>query len=124
MSLVEVVIALTILTTVLMSLGALMASVARHARRATAATYVTAAATTASAWAQALPWDSLDGSLPCITDTIGVFTYDRCTTLQDSTTRLTRVIMVIVPTGPVTAPAETVVVDRYRLRDPSPFNAN
>lgn len=120
-SLIEVVIALTIFATVLMSLGSLMAAMVRQARRSTADTYVTAAATNAVAWAQALPWDSLARALPCVSDTLGVFTYDRCATVQDSTARLKRITMVIVSTGQLAALPETVVVDRYLVQGTSPF---
>lgn len=121
MTLIEVVVALTILATVLMALGGLMAATVRQSRSAAATTYVTAAARTASSWAQALPWDSLETALPCVSDSVGTFTYDRCATVRDSTARLKRITMVIVSTGGLVAQPETVVVDRYRSNQSSPF---
>ena len=124
MSLIEVMIALTILATVLISLGGLMYAVARHTLRSAAVGYATAAATSAATWAQGLPWDSIDGAGGCVSDTIDVFPYDRCASVNTINPQFKRVTVVISATGALTTLPESVVVDRHKLRPPSPFNAN
>ncbi len=63
-SLIEIMLALTIMATALLAIGGLMFQVARHAEQSTVATYRSAAVTSAAAWVQALPWDSLDTMAP------------------------------------------------------------
>ena len=81
-SLIEIMLALTILATALLAMGGLMLAVAQHTKQATAAGYRSAAATSAVAWVQGIPWDSLDAWASCSSDTMGVFRYDRCLTVR------------------------------------------
>lgn len=121
-SLIEVAIALSILATVLVSLGGLMFQVARHTRDSAAAGYRSAAATDVSAWAEALPWDSIDGAIGCVDDTTGKYPYTRCTTVVDTASyRLKRMTITIVPTGLLTSRPDTVVIYRNKPRTMSPF---
>jgi hypothetical protein len=57
--LVEIMIALALLSVVMMSLGALMFQVGRHTRLAAQVAYRAAAQNNAAMWAQAMPWDSI-----------------------------------------------------------------
>src|SRR5215510_10014807 len=98
-SLIEIVLALTILAIVLMALGGLMFQVGRYTRNSAAVSYRSAAAQMAGAWAQAIPWDSIPTSVGCFPDTTGQMTYTRCITVQTVTTNLKRVTTVITPTG-------------------------
>lgn len=123
-SLVEIMIALSILATVLVALGGLMFQVARHTRQSAAAGYRSAAVTSAGAWAQGLPWDSLDGIVGCSSDTTGLLAYSKCVTVQNISLKLKRVTVVISPTGQLVVAPETVVVDRNKPRLPSPLNSN
>jgi prepilin-type N-terminal cleavage/methylation domain-containing protein len=121
-SLIEIMIAMSILATVLVALGGLMFQVARHTRQSAAAGYSSAAVTSAGAWAQTLPWDSLPGAAGCVDDTIGQFTYSRCTTVANRTSRLRRVTVVISPTGVLTPQPDTIVVDRHKPVPSSTLN--
>jgi Tfp pilus assembly protein PilV len=121
-SLIEVAIALTLLGTVLVSLGGLMFQVARHTRNSAAAGYRSAAATDAAAWAEALPWDSIAGAVGCQSDTVGDYSYTRCLTMVDTASfKLKRLTVVIAPTGPLTSRPDTVLVYRNKPRSYSPF---
>lgn len=122
-SLVEVMVALSILSVVLIALGGLMFQVARQTQRSAATTYRTAAMQQASAWIEGLPWDSSTGGIigGCTTDSSGQLSYTRCTTVWDSTPRLRRITVVVVPTGQLATPPETLVVYRNRSRAASPL---
>jgi len=121
-SLIEIMMALAILSVVLLALGGLMFQVARHTRLSTAVSYRSVALESATSWVQALPWDSLPVSIGCTDSlTAGAFMYTRCVELVSTspTSRLARVI--ISPTGALQAPPDTVTVERTKARDPSPF---
>ncbi len=121
-SLIEIMFALTILATALLAIGGIMFQVARHAERAMVAGYRSAAVTSAAAWVLALPWDSLDTMAGCTSDTIGVFEYDRCMTVQTLSSKLRRATVAIQSTGRLTIRPDTVVVDRNKPRFISPLS--
>ncbi len=116
-------IALTILATVLITLGGLMYSVARHTGVSSSVAYRNAAARKAVAWGEALPWDTVGSpswAPPCFSDAIGPFAYDRCTTVS-GTAQLRILTISINPTGAIVVMPDTVVVTRHRIRSTSPF---
>jgi len=121
-SLIEIMLALTIMATALLAMGGLMFQVARHAEQSTVASYRSAAVTSAAAWLQALPWDSLDTMAGCTSDTIGVFEYDQCLTVQTLSPKLKRATVAIQSTGRLTIRPDTVVVDRNKPRLISPLS--
>lgn len=123
-SLIEIMIALTLLTTVLVALGGLMFQAARHTRQSAAVAYRSAASTSAAAWVHALPWDSIGGAVGCATDSIGPLSYNRCVTVQNVSAKLRRVTVTITPTGPLIAAPDTVVISRVRPRPRSSLKAN
>jgi hypothetical protein len=121
MSLIEILVALGILSIVLISLGGLMFQVARHTRRSAAVGYRSAAVAGAGTWAQSLPWDSIDGATGCGLDTSGLLLYTRCTSVQSPSGRLKEIQVVVTPSGPLTVAPETVVVYRTKPKTVSPF---
>lgn len=123
-SLVEVLLALGILSGVLIALGGLMFQLARHARQSGAVGYRSAAVTSAASWAEGVPWDSISGIIGCTTDSVGPMAYTQCTSVQNPSPRTRRIIIVINPTGRITTAPDTIVVERSRPRSLSPFNVN
>lgn len=123
MSLIEIMIAIGIMSVILISLGGLMFQVARHTQRSAAVGYRSAALTSAGSWAQSLPWDSIDGSTGCEQDTSGLLVYTRCVAVQDLG-RLKEIEVVVSPTGILAIAPETVVVHRTKPKTASPFNVN
>lgn len=121
-SLIEIMLALTIMAVALLAIGGLMFQVARHAEQSMVASYRSAAVTSAAAWVQALPWDSLDTMAGCTSDTIGVFEYDQCLTVQTLSPKLKRATVAIQSTGRLTIRPDTVVVDRNKPRLISPLS--
>jgi len=124
LSLVEILVALGILSAVLIALGGLMFQVARHTRRAAAAGYRSAAATSAATWAQSISWDSVDASVGCRQDTTGLLVYTRCVTVQQATATVKQIEVVISPTGWLVVSPETVLVYRTKQKSVSPFRAH
>src|SRR3990172_6300120 len=82
-TLMEILVALGILSVVLVSLGGLMFQVSLQTRRATTLAYMSSAAQNAQTRVEGLPWDSLASPsvIGCTTDTTGQLVYTRCTTL-------------------------------------------
>jgi len=117
-------IALTILSTVLIALGGLMFQAARHTRQSAAVAYRSAASTSAAAWIQGLPWDSVDTAVGCASDSAGPLSYNRCVTVQNVSAKLKRVTVTITPTGPLIAAPDTVVISRVRPRPLSTLRIN
>ncbi|GIW51944.1 MAG: hypothetical protein KatS3mg081_1299 [Gemmatimonadales bacterium] len=120
-TLVEVIVALGILSVVLIALAGLMFDVSLGTRRSAALSYRSAAAQMAQAWIAALPWDSLSSAVGCTSDSTGQLVYSRCVTVQDLSSDQKRVTIVITPTGALTAPPDTIVVDRAKPLPLSPF---
>ena len=124
MSLIEVMVALGILSVVLISLGGLMFQVARHTQRSAAVAYRSAAVTSAGSWAEGLAWDSIDGATGCAQDTTGLLVYTRCVSVQSPSGRLKEIQVVVSPSGLLPIAPETVVVFRGKPKTASPFNVN
>lgn len=120
MTLVEVVVALGILSLVLMALGGLMFQVSLQTRRSAALSYRGAAAQKAQALVEALPWDSLGGAVGCVTDTAGQLAYTRCLTVQNVTAKQKRITVVLTSTGNLVVAPDTLVVDRTKPQLPFP----
>jgi prepilin-type N-terminal cleavage/methylation domain-containing protein len=123
--LIEIMVAITILSIVLLALGSLMFQATRDMNRSGAVAYRSAAQQSAAAWANGVPWDSLHappgGPVGCVTDTAGLLTYTRCTTLFTMSNKLKRLTVVITPTGRLIVPPDTVAVDRNKPLVGSPF---
>ncbi len=121
LSLIEVLLALGILSGVLIALAGLMFQVASNTRLSAAAGYRSAAVTSAEAWAAGLPWDSIDGQVGCVTDTTGLLQYTRCMSVQNPEPALKQLTVVISPFGQLVVAPETVVARRTKPKVASPF---
>src|SRR5262245_15326736 len=117
--------ALTLLSVVMMALGALMFQVGRHTRLAAQVAYRSAALNTAASWAQAMPWDSIPSQVGWgANDTIGQLIYQRY--MSYATSGNTRVMtMVIRPVTSVASSArvkpETLTVVRAQPLSTAPL---
>ncbi len=120
-SLVEILVALSILSVVLMALGGLMYRVARQTRKSAVATYRTGAAQLAAGWIHGMEWDSLSGAVGCTSNSLGMLEYNRCVTVTEVGSSRKNVQIVIQPTGDLTAPPDTQVIVRARVLVPSPL---
>lgn len=125
-SLVEIVMALGILSVVLIALGGLMFQVARHTRQSAVSSYRSAALSGEAGWAQVLPWGRVDGDSVggCVADTTGPMTYSRCVFVAQLSPQDRRVTVVITPTGTLSGRPDSVIVQRTKPRLPSPLAVN
>ncbi len=114
-SLIEVMVALTILSTVLVALGGLMFQVGRHTRMSARETYQAAAIQQAAAHIQTLPWDAINGATGCKTDSTGRLEYDRCIAVADSG-NFKLVTLIVSPTGTFVGRPDTVTLYRHEPR--------
>jgi prepilin-type N-terminal cleavage/methylation domain-containing protein len=103
-TLIETMLALSILGVVLMGLGGLMFQAARHTRQSAAVAYRSSAVTTAEAWSRALPWDSAPTAIGCVDSlTAGQLLYTRCVELPVNTPRYQQIRVIISPIGSLVA---------------------
>ena len=122
LSLIEVVVAITILSVVVMALGALMFQVARHTRFSAGVAYRSAASESAASWLHGLPWDSIPSAVGCTDSlTTGLLEYTRCVDLVTNTPRYRLVRITISPTGALQPTPDTVSVERRNTLSMSPF---
>jgi prepilin-type N-terminal cleavage/methylation domain-containing protein len=120
-TLIEIMLALMILSIVLMALAGLMFQVARQTRGSTAATFRAAAVQQASTWVEAIPWDNIASEVGCTPEETGLLEYTRCLSYTDSTDGLKKVTVVIAPSGIFAALPESLTVYRSRRRGLVPF---
>jgi prepilin-type N-terminal cleavage/methylation domain-containing protein len=117
-SLIEVMVALTILSTVLVALGGLMFQVGRHTRTSARQTYQAAALQQGAASIEALPWSAIDAAAGCTSDTTGLLEYSQCIAVADSgNTKF--VTLIVTPTGTFVGAPDTVSVYRHKPRGAS-----
>ena len=122
LSLLEVVVAITILSVVILALGTLMFQVAGHARASAGVAYRAAASESAASWFHGLPWDSIPSSTGCTDSlTTGLLEYTRCVDLLTNTPRYRLARITISPTGNLQPMPDTITVERTRTRSQSPF---
>ncbi|MEX1998281.1 MAG: prepilin-type N-terminal cleavage/methylation domain-containing protein [Gemmatimonadales bacterium] len=120
-SLVEVVVAIAILSTTLLALSGLMWQMARQGRYAGYATARAAALETAASQAQGAAWDSLSTLVGCANDSIASFTYTQCYELTTVSNSLRTVRVIVSPASLFTLKAETLTVQRHKPLLPSPL---
>jgi hypothetical protein len=122
--------ALTILSVVMMSLGGLMFQVARHTRLSSSVALRSAAAQNAASWAQGLPWDSIPLATGWINDTVGGNVFRRSTSCDTGcpasscpTCAYRKIRMTITPQGNLSGRVrpDTVYVVRAKPRTTAPL---
>ncbi len=114
-SLIEVMVALTILSSVLVALGGLMFQVGRHTRTSARETYQAAALQQGAAYIDALPWNAIDAAAGCTTDTTGLLEYRQCIAVANSG-NYKSVTLIVTPRGNFAGTPDTVTVYRHRPR--------
>ena len=117
-SLIEVMVALTILSSVLVALGGLMFQVGRHTRTSARETYQAAALQQGAAYIEGLPWTSLDAAAGCTTDTTGLLEYGQCIAVANAG-NAKYVTLIVTPRGEFAGLPDTVTVYRHRPRGAS-----
>ena len=122
MSLIEVVVALAILSVVLVALSGIMWQMGRHTRISGLVGSRSAALESAASLAQSVRWDSLAALPGCTTDSSGALVFTRCFEVQSLTQSLREVRVIVTPQSATALKAETLSVQRTRLSAVSPLN--
>lgn len=115
-SLLEVMVALVILSTVIMALTGMMWQMGRQAGLSETGAYRTAAIERSVALAEGVPWDSMANVVGCAADSSGTLAYTRCIQVTTTTPELRHLTVVVVPGSVLPLPPETVTVYRARPR--------
>lgn len=110
-SLVEVLVAITLMTIVLTALSGLSFQAARQTTRLSGDGYRQAVLMQESNRVTATPFASLPGLAGCTTENGGAFPHTRCVTVTNLSTSRRRVQIVVTPTQPGVRP-DTTVIDR------------
>jgi len=122
LSLLEVVVAITILSVVILALGTLMFQVAGYTRASAGVAYRSAASESAASWLHGLDWDSIPSAVGCTDSlTAGLLEYTRCVDLLTNTPRYRLARITISPTGNLQPSPDTITIERTRTRSASPF---
>ncbi len=123
-SLLEIMIALTILSTVLLSLSGLMWQMGRHTRVSGAVTVRTATLESAASLAESVTWDSLPVIVGCTADTTAQLEYTLCYEVQNVSSQLREVRVIIAPTVPATLRSDTITINRAKPKRASTLNVS
>lgn len=119
-SLIEIVVALGILSVVLVSLTGILWQMGRHTRMSGVAAARTAARESASSLAHAVRWDSIPSLVGCAADSTAGLNYTRCYEVANLSAAVRQVRVIIAPSALLFP--ETTVVLRTRPQQRSPFN--
>ncbi len=117
----EIVIALTLLSVVLVALGGLMFQVGRHTRVATQVAYRSAAVNTAAGWGQNMPWDSIPVQVGWGgNDTVGQLVYQRY--MSYTTSGNSRVLTIVIRPLSSVASSNRVISDTITVIRAKPLS--
>ena len=121
-TLVEVLVALVLTSLGAVVLGQIMFQAARTARVSASVTYQTAAMTAEVARLDAVPFDSVAAGTTCTTINTPPFPHTRCTTVNNVSSKVKQVIVVVTPSGNSLLRPDTTVVVRTKNGNGSPLN--
>jgi Tfp pilus assembly protein PilV len=113
--LVEVVIAMLLVSIAVLALGVMMVRISRTASGSANAVYTAAAASAEASRIAALPYDSLASLAPgCVTVSTAPQPYQRCTVVNNVSSRVQSVRIVVTPSGNTLLRPDTVTIVRTR----------
>jgi prepilin-type N-terminal cleavage/methylation domain-containing protein len=98
-TLIEVLVSMTLLSVASLSLGTLLFRAARLANATSTASYQTAALAGTASRLDAVPFDSLTVGTTCTTVSNGPFPHTSCTTINNISSKVMQVIIVVTPSG-------------------------
>lgn len=98
-SLVEVLVSMTILSVASLAMGGLLVRATRAAGATSAAAHQNAAMSGALARLDVLPFDALIAGTTCVTITAAEFPHTECTTINNVSSKVKLVTIVVTPSG-------------------------
>ncbi len=114
-SLIEIMVALTILSSVLVALGGLMFQVGQQTRTSARETYQAAAMQQGAAYVSSLSWTEIDGAAGCTSDTTGLMEYNQCISVSGSSNDKL-ITLIVTPTGVFAGTPDTLTMYRHKPR--------
>lgn len=121
-SLVEIMVAMVILSLTAVTLAPLMLGATRTARGAEAMLYEQAVLSTEVGRLNALPFDSLSTGTACLTTAAAPLPHTRCTTVTSLSSTVYRVKVIVTPSGGSILKPDTVTFDRTQSSASNPLN--
>ena len=119
-SLVEVLVAISILSVVLVGLGGIMFRVGRSTIRANMGTHHTAAVQLAAGWIGTIPYDSLGAAVGCESLSVSTLSYTRCVEIDTISSRQIKASVIVQPSSTMLT-VDTVVIYRNQQYQQAPF---
>lgn len=98
-SLVEVLVSMTILSVASLAMGSLLVRATRAAGATSSEAHQTAAMSGTVARLDVLPFDALTAGTTCVTITAAEFPYTQCTTINNVSSKVKLITIVITPSG-------------------------
>ena len=98
-TLVEVLVSITILSVASLSLGSMLVRSTRAAGATSSAAHQTAAMSGAVARLDVLPYDALVAGTTCVTVTAAEFPHTECTTINNVSSKVKLITIVVTPSG-------------------------
>lgn len=120
-TLVEVMVSMTMLSVASLSLGTLLFKAARMANATSAASYQTATLAGTAGRFDALPFDSLAAGTSCTTVTAQPFPHTQCTTVNNVSSKVKTVIIVVTPSGSLLMHPDTTIITRTKSVSSNPL---
>jgi prepilin-type N-terminal cleavage/methylation domain-containing protein len=122
-SLVEIMVAMLILSLTALSLAPLMLRASQTGKSAEAMLYEQAVLSTEVGRLNALSWDSLSTGTTCLTTSASPLPHTRCTTVTSVTSKLYRVMVRVTPSDSARLKPDTVTFDRTYTSTYNPLNS-
>jgi prepilin-type N-terminal cleavage/methylation domain-containing protein len=111
-TLVEVMVSMTLLSVASLALGTLLFRAARQAHATSSVSYQTATLAGEAGRLDALPFDSLAAGTTCATVSTGPFPHSTCTTVNNVSSKVKQVIIVVTPSGNTLMQPDTTIITR------------
>jgi prepilin-type N-terminal cleavage/methylation domain-containing protein len=121
-TLIEIMVALVLLSFGAVVLGKSMFLAARTAQASANTVYRTAAISTEMSRLDAVPFDSLAAGTTCVTVSTPPFPHTRCTTVNNVSSKTRQVIVVVTPSGNSLLRPDTTIVVRTKSNNGQPLN--
>jgi hypothetical protein len=107
-------VSVTLLSVASLSMGTLLFRAARLATATSAISYQTATLAGTAARLDALPFDALTAGTTCATVTTAPFPYTQCTTINNVSTKVKTIMIIVTPSGNPLMHPDTTLITRTK----------
>jgi prepilin-type N-terminal cleavage/methylation domain-containing protein len=113
-TLIEVLVSMTILSVASLAMGSMLVRATRAAGATSSAAHQNAAMSGAMARLDVLPFDALTAGTTCVTVTAAEFPHTECTTINNVSSKVKLVVIVVTPSGNVLMRPDTTSFRRTK----------